>query len=498
MTTTADPVSKGALLGVILVANFMVTLDIAIVNVALPSLQAELNVSTADLQWVVTMYALMLGGFLLLGGRAADLLGRRRVLIAGIATFTTASLAAALSNDLTPLITARAFQGIGAALVVPAALSILANTFAEGEERTKAIGAFGAVGGSAATIGVVAGGALTSGPGWEWIFLLNVPVGVVLIALVLKVIPAGKGVSQGGADLLGALLVTTGLLTLAFGINKGPEYGWSDGRTVGLLVGALALLGTFVLVESKVASPLLPLTMFRRKTLSAANVVAALVFASFFATIFQASLFMQQVLAYSAIRTGLAYIPIAGTTVVIAAIVAPILVERFGSGVTLAVGQIISASGLLWLSQAPFDASYWKDVFPGFLLIGIGTGSAAMASEVAAFIGIEERVSGLAGGMIETSREIGGALGVAIVATIAFSRADEVMASFGGDESKRAIALTEGFERGSLIAAGFAVVGALAAAFVLRPAEIEAMSGTTPASDKSADSALHDQTNSVA
>ena len=472
---SVDRVNKGALLAVILVANFMVTLDIAIVNVALPSLQLDLDVDPADLQWVVTIYALMLGGFLLLGGRAADLLGRRNVLVAGLVLFTGASLVAGLSNDLAQLIVARAAQGLGAALVVPSALSTLANTFAEGEERIKAIGAFGAVGGSAATIGVVAGGVLTSGPGWEWVFFLNVPIGVVLVGLVMKVIPAEAPSGRRGADVLGALLVTSGLLTLVYGINKGPEFGWDSGRTIGLLASSSALLFAFLVVEAKVSSPLLPLSMFKRRTLTAANLVAALVFASFFATIFQASLFMQQVLEYSAIKTGLAYIPIAGTTVVIAAAIAPLVVQRIGSGASLAIGQLIAAGGLVWLSQAPPDAAYWPEVFPGFLLIGIGTGFAAMASEVAAFIGVEEEVSGLAGGMIETSREVGGALGVAIIATAAFSRTDDVMASMGGGAENLPTALTAGFERGSLVAAGFALLGAVAAALVLRPAEKAAM-----------------------
>lgn len=479
---SVERVNKGALLAVILVANFMVTLDIAIVNVALPSLQVDLGVDPADLQWVVTMYALMLGGFLLLGGRAADLLGRRNVLVAGLGLFTAASLVAGLSNDLGLLIAARGFQGLGAALVVPSALSILANTFAEGEERTKAIGAFGAVGGSAATIGVIAGGALTSGPGWEWIFFLNVPIGAVLIGLVMKVVPAAGPSARRGADVLGAMLVTSGLLTLVFGINKGPEYGWDSGRTIGLLAAGIALLVAFVVVEANASAPLLPLAMFKRRTLSAANLVAALVFASFFATIFQASLFMQQVLEYSAIRTGVAYIPIAGTTVVIAAAIAPIVVQRIGSGASLAIGQVLAAGGLVLLSQAPPDASYWSEVFPGFLLIGIGTGFAAMASEVAAFIGVEEEVSGLAGGMIETSREVGGALGVAIVATVAFSRTSDVMADRGGDADALPVALTEGFQSGSLVAAGFAIVAALASAFVLRPAE-KAAAATPSTSD---------------
>ncbi len=459
----------------ILVANFMVTLDIAIVNVALPSLQVDLGADPGDLQWVVTIYALMLGGFLLLGGRAADLLGRRNVLVSGIALFTSSSLVAGLSDALGPLIAARAVQGVGSALIVPSALSILANTFAEGPERTKAIGAFGAVGGSAATVGVIAGGALTTGPGWEWVFLLNVPIGIALIALVLKVVPVSTR-TRGGADVPGAVLVTAGLLAVVYAISEAPEHDWTSMRTLGVLGAGLALLVAFVVVEARTADPILPLGMFRRRTLSAANLVAALVFASFFATIFQASLFMQQVLGYSAIRTGAAYIPIAGTTVVVAAAIAPIVVGRVGSGASLAGAQLLTAGGLVWLAQAPPDADYWVDVFPGFLLIGIGTGFAAMASEVAAFIGVEERNSGLAGGIIETSREIGGALGVAVVATVAFSRTNDVLAALGGGDADYPIAFTEGFQRGNLVAAGFATVAALAAGLVLRPAERAAAS----------------------
>lgn len=485
MSVSSPSVNKGALLGVILVANFMVSLDIAIVNVALPSLQADLGVDPGDLQWLVTIYALMLGGFLLLGGRASDLLGRRNVLVTGIILFTSASLAAGLSTTLAPLIAARAAQGIGAALMVPSALSILANTFAAGHERTKAIGAFGAVGGSAATVGVIAGGALTSGPGWEWVFLLNVPIGVVLVALVLRVVPIGERV-RGAADLPGAFLVTGGLLAVVYAISEAPDHGWDSLRTLGALSAGLALLVAFVAVEARTGDPLLPLSIFRRRTLTAANLVAALVFASFFATIFQASLFMQQVLDYSAIRTGLAYIPIAGTTVVIAAVVAPVVVGRIGSGSALAIGEVLAAVGLVWLAQAPVDAGYWGEVFPGFLLIGIGSGFAAMASEVAAFIGVEERFSGLAGGMIETSREIGGALGVAVVATVAFARTDDVLLSLGGDATSFPIAFTEGFHRGSLVAAGFAIVAALAAAFVLRPAEKAAAANTPPQSSTEA------------
>jgi EmrB/QacA subfamily drug resistance transporter len=465
----------GAILALVCGAQFMVVLDIAIVNVALPSLQADLGVAQSDLQWVVITYGLTLGGFLLLGGRVADLFGRRNVLVAGLGLFTASSLAAGLSSSLGPLVAARATQGLGAALAAPAALSILANTFAEGGERNKALGIFGAVGGSAASVGVIASGLLSSGPGWEWVFLINVPIGAVMIALILRFIPQSPPDARGSAsaDLPGAITVTAGLMAIVYGINKSVDDGWTSGVTLGFLVGGVVLLAAFVAIEARSSSPLLPLSMFRRRTLTTANVVAALVFASFSATIFQASLFMQQVLHYSAVKTGVAYLAIAVTAFVVAGAVAAKVVNRRGAGVALLIGQSSAALGLVLLARVPADAAYWADVFPGFLLLGIGIGFSGMAAQVAAFIGVEDHVAGLAGGMVETAREVGGALGTAIVATVAIARSDEVLRAFGADPDagSRAVALTEGFQRGSLVAAGFSIVAALAAGVLLRRAE---------------------------
>jgi EmrB/QacA subfamily drug resistance transporter len=461
----------GAILALVCGAQFMVVLDIAIVNVALPSLQADLGVAQSDLQWVVITYGLTLGGFLLLGGRLADLFGRRNVLVGGLALFTASSLAAGLSDALGPLVAARAVQGLGAALAAPAALSILADTFREGAERNKALGIFGAVGGSAAAVGVIASGLLSSGPGWEWVFLINVPIGAGLIALALRFIPHSPPAAQGSADIPGALTVTGGLMAIVYAINKSVDEGWTSATTLGFLAGGAALLAAFVAIESRSRSPLLPLAMFRRRTLTTANAVAALVFASFSATIFQASLFMQQVLRYSAVRTGVAYLAIAVTAFVVAGAVAAKVVDRRGAGVALLIGQASAALGLLLLTRVPVDAAYWTDVFPGFLLLGIGIGFSGMAAQVAAFIGVENRVAGLAGGMVETAREVGGALGTAIVATVAIARSDDVLAALGAGPSARATALTEGFQRGSLVAAGFSLVAAVAAGVLLRRAE---------------------------
>lgn len=445
----------------------MVTLDIAIVNVALPAIQAELRLDPGDLQWVVITYGLVLGGLLLLGGRLGDLLGRRRMLLAGLGVFAAASLTAGLSGSFGQLVGSRAGQGLGAALTAPAALAILVGTFAEGAARTKALGIFGAVSGSAASIGVVASGALTAGPGWEWIFYLNVPIGLAMLALIVRYVPADAPVRRGRADVAGAVAVTGGLMAVVYAINKSVDHGWAAATPAGFGAAGLAALALFVLIERRVRHPLMPLSMFRHRTLNAANLVGALVFGSFFATIFQASLFMQQVLGYSALRTGVAYLAIATTAVVFAAGPAPRLLGRLGAGWTLAIGQVSSGLGLLWLARVPVDAGYWSDLFPGFLLAGAGVGLSLVAAQVAAFIGIPREVSGLAGGMVETAREIGGAFGTAVVASVAISVAGDWLAT----GAPAPAALTEGFQRGSYVAAGFNAAGILAALVVLRRAE---------------------------
>ncbi|GAA4455191.1 DHA2 family efflux MFS transporter permease subunit [Phytohabitans houttuyneae] len=456
------PLRAGIILALVCGAQFMVTLDIAIVNVALPSVQADLGLAQDDLQWVVITYGLVLGGLLLLGGRAADLLGRRRVLLSGLGIFTVASLCAGVSGSFWQLVASRAGQGLGAALTAPAALAILAATFAEGPARNRALGALGAVGGSAASAGVVLSGLLTAGPGWEWIFYLNVPVGVLMVALIVRYIPADRPAkSTGGrrqADVPGAVAVTAGLMAIVYAINKGVDRGWTSRTTLGFLAAGLALLALFLLIERRARQPLVPLSMFRRRTLNGANLVAVLVFASFFATIFQASLFMQQVLGYSALRTGFAYLAIATTAVVVAAGPSSRLIARLGPGWALAVGQACSAAGLLWLARVPVDAGYWSGLFAGFLLTGAGVGLSGVAVQVVAFTGIPREVSGLAGGMVETAREIGGALGTAVVASVAISVAD------GASPAN----LTDGFHGGSYVAAALNIAALLAAIVLLR------------------------------
>lgn len=462
---TARP---GLILALVCMAQFMVILDLAIVNVALPSIQTELGASSSSLQWVVIAYGLTLGGGLLLGGRIADLFGRRNALTAGLLVFTLASLVGGFTGSLGVLVAARGVQGAGGALAIPAALSILTDTFPEGPARNKALGIFGAMGGSAGTIGVMAGGALTSGPGWEWVFLINVPIGLVLAALVAALIPPSERSSSRSLDVMGAVTVTAGLMAIVYGINKSAENGWTSAIVVGPLVAGAALLGVFAAVESRVRSPLMPLSILRHRTLTAAIGVSVLLWGSFFSVIFQGTLFMQQALGYSAVETGAAWLAATMSSLVVAGGVAPRVIGAISPARTMVIGQIVMAAGLLWLSTtASVDGAYWSQLFPAYLTMGIGMGLSVVSLQVAAFSGIDTSVSGLAGGLIETGREIGGAMGIALVATLAISRADDVLASGGAP----GMALAEGYQRASLVTALLSVGAAIVAALVLRRAE---------------------------
>jgi EmrB/QacA subfamily drug resistance transporter len=461
----------GVILALACAAQFMAVLDLVVVNVALPTMQRDLRLSSPDLQWVVISYGLAFGGFLLLGGRAADLLGRRDVLVAGLAMFTVGSLAAGLAGSLAPLLAARAVQGLGAAMAAPAALSVLTGTFTEGPARNRALGIFGGVAGSAACLGLVVSGVLVGGPGWRWIFLINVPIGIALAAFVLTCVPEGERVHRGSADVLGAVTVTTGVLGIIYAVNKSAVYGWTSPATLGVLAGAAAMLGLFVIVEQRVTAPLIPLSMFRLKTLTAANIVAGLVMGSFFGTAFQITLFLQQVLGYSPLRTGAAGVITAASSIIVASAIAARVVARFGTARTLVIGQAITVGGLLYLSRASVHAAYWSDLFPAFLASGIGIGLSGVAVQVAAFTGVKDKVSGLAGGMVSTAQEVGAALGLAIIATAALARAGQVMHAAGSQTAVRALAQTAGFQRGALVAAGFSIAAALAAGLLLRRAE---------------------------
>jgi EmrB/QacA subfamily drug resistance transporter len=452
-------------LALVCVAQFMVVLDVAVVNVALPSIQTDLGFSQQDLQWIVSAYTLTFGGFLLLGGRAADLLGRRPVFMAGLVLFTLASLACGLAESDTWLIVARAVQGIGAAIVSPATLSIITDLFDEGAERNKALGIWGGIAAGGAAAGVLLGGILTSTLSWEWIFFVNIPVGAAAFALTPLLVPSARRIASSvrDFDLLGALTVTAGLMLLVFAIVKANDYGWGSARTIGEFVGAAALLGAFVVIELRGSAPLVDLGFFRNRTPTGANLVGLAQGASIFGLFFLLTLYMQQVLEYSALRTGVAYLatPI---TVIVAAGIASQLVTRIGVKPVLAFGMVTAAAGLLSFTAIPVEGDYWSDLFPRFVLTGLGLGFSFVPVSIAALQGVAPHQAGLASGLLNTSQQIGGALGVAIITAVATAQTDHLLATGDG----RPHALTEGFQRGFLVGAVFAAVGVVVALLVIR------------------------------
>ncbi len=420
---TTAPSTKRARPGLVLAlacaAQSMVSLDIAIVNVALPSIQRDLGAGHSTLQWVVIAYGLLLGGFLLFGGRMTDLLGRRRVFLAGLGTFTAASLAAGVAQSVNVLIVARGLQGLGAALVAPAALSLLAVTFSEGRERNRALGIFGAVAGAAGSVGVVASGLLAAGPGWRWAFFINVPAGVVLIAVALTSFAADPPRDRSvRLDLAGATTVTGGLLLFVYGLHHAATHGWTASPTLGLFVAAAALMAAFVRVEARSAAPLVPASALKNRTLVAANVTAFLTFSALFSFIFIGSLLMQQVLGYSPLKTGVSWLATTATGFAAAALTGARLSATISVRKLLTTGLSLFTIGMLWLTRVPADASYLTDLLPAFVLTGIGFGFCAPSLQIGALSGVSASASGMASGLVETMREIGGAAGVAAVSTV--------------------------------------------------------------------------------
>jgi EmrB/QacA subfamily drug resistance transporter len=452
-------------------AFFMVVLDVSIVNVALPSIQKDLHFAPADLQWILSAYALTFGGFLLLGGRTADLLGRRRVFMTGTALFTLASLLCGLSGSEGMLIAARAVQGLGAAILSPAALSIITTTFEEGSERNKALGIWGAMGGSGAAVGVLAGGVLTKWLGWEWIFFVNVPVGATALALTRSVVRESRvETAERRFDALGAAVVTSGLVLLVFGLTQANKQGWASAQTIGVLVGAAVLLVLFVVIESRSRAPLVPLGIFRRlRTLTGANVVAFLLGGITFAMFFMLSLYMQQVLGLSALQAGAGYLAVALTAVVMSG-AAQATVTKIGVKPALILGLTAMGLGNLWFTQVSPDGSYAVDLLPGFFAIGIGLGFSFVPVSIAALAGVAPHEAGLASGLFNTSQQIGGALGVAVLSTVSTNRTAHQLAA----GHSRAVALTDGFSVSFWIAVGFAVAALVATLTMIHGEEIEA------------------------
>jgi EmrB/QacA subfamily drug resistance transporter len=445
-------------LAVVGAAFFMTILDVAIVTVAIPSIQKDLHIAESTVQWTLTAYAITFGGFLLLGGRVSDLLGRRIVFVAGLTLFTAASLACGLSSSAGMLIASRAVQGVGAAIISPAALSIVTTTFPEGAERNKALGIWGALGGSGAAAGVLLGGILTRYLGWEWIFFVNVPVGVLVLALTRPIVPESRAdLGHRRFDVPGAVSVTSGLALLVYAISKAPDVGWATGRTIGLLVLSAAILAAFVAWELRVTAPLMPFSIFRNRSLTAANVVGLMLGAVIYANFFILTLYVQQILGWSALRTGLTFLATAGTAVIWAG-VAQVLVTKVGPRPVMTVGLVILALSVLGYTRLPVQGHYWPDLLPIYLTFSVGMVFGFVAVSIAAFIGVPQHLAGLASGLMNTSQQIGGAIGVAVASTIFTSKAKS------GHFTPNAF--TSGYHWAFVSLAAFALFGA-AAAFVL-------------------------------
>jgi EmrB/QacA subfamily drug resistance transporter len=466
---TADGTGKRWLaLALLSAVQFMVVLDIAIVNVALPSIQTDLGFSQEDLHWVISAYALVLGGFLLLGGRAADLFGRRRVFLLGLAVFAVGSLLSGLAWDDSVLVGARALQGLGAAIVSPAALAILMTTFSEGSERNTAIGVWGAVGGFGGVAGVLLGGVLTDALAWEWIFFVNVPVTAAAIALTPLLLAEGRDRTARAFDLPGAVLVTAGLVVLVYAITEAPTYGWTSRETIGLLAVSATLLAGFAAIELRAGDPLLPFSIFRTQSVAGANVAGFILEAALFAQFLMTTLYMQQVLGYSPMKTGLSFVAVAGTAVVWSTLAAH-LVTRFGVKPVLAVGMAAVAAGNVYFTHVSVGGSYLGDLLPGFLVIGLGVGFAFVPISIAALAGVREAQAGLASGLVNTSWQVGGALGIAALSTLAATTTSDALAGGTGE----AAALTEGFHAAFWGAAVAAAVGLVVALALIRSRDFE-------------------------
>jgi EmrB/QacA subfamily drug resistance transporter len=436
-------------------AQFVVVLDASIVNVALPSIGDALDFSQENLPWVVNAYVLTFGGFLLLGGRTADLLGRRRVFMAGLMLVAVASLAAGFAATEGQLIVARAAQGLGAAIISPAALSIVTTIFRDGAERNKALGVWGAVAGAGGAAGVLLGGILTDGLGWEWVLWVNVPVSLIAFALAPRLIAESRASEEDRVfDVAGAVTVTAALSLLVYAVVDANDAGWGSSKTLGLIGLALVLLAAFVAIELRARKPLVPFSIFRIRTLTGANVVGVLVGASLFSMFFFISLYMQQVLGYSAIHAGLSYLPLA-LTIMASAGIASGLVTKVGYKPVLAVGLLFIVAGLAWFSRISVGGSFTSDILGPSLLAAAGLGFSFVTTTIAAVSGVEESQSGLASGLINTSQQVGGALGLAVLSSIATSRTADVFAS-GSNEGA---ALTEGFQAAFLGGSAIALLG---------------------------------------
>jgi len=460
---TPDP-RRWQALALVCVAFFMTVLDVSIVNVALPSIGRSLHFSETGLQWVITAYAITFGGFLLLGGRAGDILGRKRMFLVGVAIFSAASLVCGLAGSTGVLIAARAVQGFGAAIVSPATLSIITTTFDEGPERNKALGIWGAMGGGGAAAGVLFGGILTKYLGWEWIFFVNVPVGALVLALAPGIVRESRAPDVGrNFDAVGAASVTGGLTLLVYAISKAPVDGWSDTTTIVLLIAAAVLIVFFVEWERRAQNPLMPLSIFRIRTLAGANAVGALLGASIFADFFLLTLYVQNVLLYSALKTGITFLATAGTVVLVAGL-SQWLCTKVGPKPVMVAGLALNTGALIWYAQIPVDGTYAHDLLGGYLMFGFGIAFAFIPVSIAALAGVGPREAGLASGLLNTSQQVGGAIGVAIASSVAVSHATALLKTGHSPAS----AYTSGYALAFWVIAGISAAAVVAAVTLVK------------------------------
>jgi EmrB/QacA subfamily drug resistance transporter len=460
---------------ILALAQFMVVLDVSIVNVMLPSVQHAFHLTESNLQWVITAYSLTFGGFLLLGGRAADLYGRRRVFLAGVAVFSIASLLDGLSNSGGMLIMLRGVQGLAGAFMSPAALSIVLVTYREGHERNVALSVWGAVAAGGAAVGVLLGGIITQYLGWRWNFFVNVPVGIFVFTMAYRLVAKHEAEERDNAlDLPGAVTITAGLIMMVYALVKAPANGWTSTTSLIYFAIALALIVAFVINEGRVKHPLIPLSIFKIRNLSGADLIQFSTAAGLFSVFFFCTLYFQEVLGYSAVKTGVAFLPIPITIAIVATNV-PKIIQRVGYRKVLIVAPLISATGLFILGHVPVDGGYWLHILPGLLIMAVGLGSTFVSVLIAATSGVPGHLSGLASGLVNTAQQVGGALGLAVLTGIVTSSTVRYLShsDHAPTQATAAVATVHGFHVGFFVACGFAIIASLLAIFVVKQTAVK-------------------------
>jgi EmrB/QacA subfamily drug resistance transporter len=467
---------KGLALALLATAQFMVVLDATIVNVALPAIQKSLGFASAsDLQWVVTAYALVFGGFLLLGGRLADLFGRRRMLLIGTAIFALASLLGGLAQGSTEMIVFRGLQGLGGALLSPAALSLVLTIFKEGQERNRALGVWSMVAGGGGAIGLVLGGLLTQYVDWRWTFFINVPIGLAVMLLARRFVPASLPTAKQKVDVTGAFTITASLMAAVYAFAKVPDYGWGDVRTIWMFVAAVVLMGAFIINERLVKHPLIDLSIFKRRNVVGGTLMNILQPAAMFSMFFYLSIYLQSLLHYTPTETGIANVPFTMTVIVVAGILSR-RVAKVNTKPLLVAAPLLVAGGLLYLSRLPLHSSYWTDLLPGIIVMAAGMAVSFVLVTVTATSGVSHKESGLVSGLLNTAQQIGGALGLAVLSVISTQATNDKLAAAHGNPAMIPDAMVHGFQQGFRAAVLFAVAASVVALVVLRSKKRQTLS----------------------